>query len=201
MRLCLISTELKVKDFFLLRPVDHDPQLSSVQRLQDLESILVSVEQLLAAFADIPLLNWVGIDTNSINQFTHCLIVLFKLTTLKERDWDVKEVVARADVLKIIDDFCDKVDQLRQVTGMIDSENSQRGLYFKTHYLFKTVKALMMMEMSPEVHAEPPDQYFTTTGGFAGDFFPPFLSEAQFPDEFILNLANEPLLFDLMDYS
>lgn len=98
-------------------------------------------------YAEMPLTDCVGVSVDNFTQFMGCLIVLFKLQVLDEPGWDVVEVKKRLDVYEVLDKFCDIIDQVGQAVGMVDADGPRSGLFFKTTYLLRAVKALFAEEM------------------------------------------------------
>ena len=156
-------------------------------------------ERFIAVFSSAPPLDWVGINVDSFTQFTHCLVVLFKLTTLNEPDWDVAEVTRRADVFGILDEFCVKATQVPEMAGITDTDGLNRGIFTKTPALLKTIKALMMSEMEPPPVVPIPEQ----NSGQGGDdgFLAGFTNESDASYDFLESLRHEPWLSDIMEYS
>lgn len=75
--------------------------------------------------------DWVGVNVDIFAQFTHCLVVLFKLTVLEEPGWDVAEVKRRANVLRIRDHYRDKIELVPQAIELVDAPGSRCGLFSK----------------------------------------------------------------------
>jgi hypothetical protein len=145
----------------------------------------------------MPLDDWVGMNVDIFAQFTHLLVVLFKLTTLQEPDWDLEEVRMRADLFDILDRSCDMLQGLPLAVGITDADGPRRGLFFKSTDLLKTIKALFLAEMSSSMHPILPSHdnvgEYSSADDLGGD--------SLISDDFMLNLANEPWLFDIFDYS
>jgi hypothetical protein len=145
----------------------------------------------------MPTIDWVGINVDIFAQFTHCLVVLFKLTTLIETGWDLGEVRRRADVFHIIDHSCETIDRVPATLGIVDADGPRRGLFFKTTYLLRAIKTLFLAEMPPDLRQNdlqsPDNGGSSTTTDFVG--------EVSFPDDFLLTLSDEPWLSDILDFS
>jgi hypothetical protein len=152
----------------------------------------------MSVFSGAPPQDWVGINVDTFTQFTHCLVVLFKLTTLNEPDWDVAEVTRRADVFSILDDFSARAATISEVAGITDTDGLNRGIFTKTPALLKTIKALMMSEMEPSV-APLPEQ--NSGQGGDDDFLAGFTNDGDASYDFLASLRHEPWLSDIMEYS
>jgi hypothetical protein len=141
--------------------------------------------------------DWVGITVDSFAQFTHMLVVLFKLTILMEPGWDLEEVRRRVDLFDIIDRSCEMLQGLPSELGITDADGPRRGLFFKTTGLLMTIKNLFLAEMPssmlPSPHSHEIASDYSSAGDSGGDF--------SIPDDFLFNIADEPWLSDIFDYS
>lgn len=202
----LYSAELKIRESILTRLASHqDTDFSGFRKLQDLNALLTCAERWLAVWFEMPLVDWLGITVDTFAQFTHCLIVLFKLTTLSEPGWDREEVRRRADVLAALDRSCDTVERVPAAVGMVDAEpeSPRRGLFFKTTYLLRSIKALILAEMTPDVLCGPAlqspesgivvDDYHAGGNGVVNYG----TENMPIPDELVLSLSDEPWLSDI----
>lgn len=143
----------------------------------------------------MPLIDWVGISVDVFAQFTHCLVALFKLTTLDEPGWNLEDVRKRVDVFEILDRACETIDYVPVVLGMVDAEGPRSGLFFKTTYLLRAIKALFLAEMPPD---KVPDSLRLSNG--AADGVADFMGGPPITDDFLASLAGEPWLSDIFDF-
>lgn len=191
----LLYTELKIRESLLGRPSPPDQAgLSHFQRLQDLESVLSTVERWLTAYSEMPLSDWVGITADIFTQFMQYFVVLFKLSILDEPGWDLQEVRRRANIFEILDRACDNVDRVPVITGMVDAEGPRSGLFFKMNCVLRDVKALFLAEMPPDIQ---PGAAFPTpnSGPDANDTNGNVeLMDFTFSDEFLLSMLQENIL-------
>jgi hypothetical protein len=194
----LQSTRLRVQDSALNGSrAQEQTSISRYRRLEDLNSILITVESWLAVFSEMTLADWVGITVDSFAQFTHLLVVLFKLTILDEPGWDLQEVRRRVYLFEIIDRSCEMLQSLPSELGMTDAEGPRRGLFFKTTGLLMTIKNLFLAEMPSNMLTSPNSYDATSDYSSAGDSG----GDYSIPDDFVFNIADEPWLSDIFDYS
>ncbi|KAI0123777.1 hypothetical protein BJ170DRAFT_598978 [Xylariales sp. AK1849] len=194
-----IRTELTIQESLLNQPrAQTQTGLSHIRRLQDLDSVLTSVERWLTVFFEMNLNDWVGVNVDNFTQFTHCLVVLFKLTLLDERGWDLEEVKRRADVFDILDRSCEIADRVPGALGMVDADGPRRGLFFKITHIFQAIKALFLAEMARQ---RPTGTLQTPAGTGGSGNAAQFVGEASVPDDLFLNLSDEPWLSDIFDSS
>lgn len=197
----LHSTETTILECFISRkPLQNDRTgVSHFRRIQDLQSVLYSVEHWLTLFLDMPLIYWTGISMDTFTQFTHSLVVLFRLTTLDEPGWDRAEVRKRADVFAMLDRACDLVDRIPGELGLVDAGGQRSGLFFKTNYLFRAIKQLFLREaMAKGIKVE---QVISAAGQGMGAGADPQVPayESTTTDELIVDLSKEPWLADILD--
>lgn len=197
------GTELTIRDQFLGTVKSAGPSsLGQFQRLEELEQTLICIENWLAVFRGIPIDGWVGISVDSFSQFTHCLSVLFRLTTLEDPDWDNEDVRRRADILSLLDYYAVTLDQVHKATGMVNAPGPRSGMFFKTSYLMKALKKLFLKELDPnyeekeqEAGKQPIDELMKQ-----GDLHtaPDInMEEPSFTQEFLSGLAEEPWISDV----
>ncbi|OTA88096.1 hypothetical protein M434DRAFT_80645 [Hypoxylon sp. CO27-5] len=191
----LLYTELKIRESLLGRQSPPDQAgVSQFQRLQDLESVLSTVERWLAAYSEMPLGDWIGISVDIFTQFMQYFVVLFKLSILDEPGWDLQEVRRRADIFEILDRACENIDRVPVITGMIDAEGPRSGRFFKMNCILRDVKALFLAEMPPDLQ---PGAAFPTpnSGPDANDMNGSVeLMDFTFSDEFLLSVLQENIL-------
>ncbi|ETS73708.1 hypothetical protein PFICI_14654 [Pestalotiopsis fici W106-1] len=206
----LYSTELKIRESILTRLASHQAtEPSGFRRLQDLDSLLTCAERWLAVWFEMPLVDWLGVTVDTFAQFTHCLIILFKLTTLSEPGWDIEEVRRRADVLEALDRSCATVERVPTAVGMVDAEpeSPHRGLFFKTTYLLRSIKALILAEMTPDgvpsaALQSPESGVVIDDYNEGGGSLMHYGTEYMFMrDELVLSLSDEPWLSDMWSSS
>lgn len=172
--------------------LDHS-DFMQVQRLQAIDATLDTIESWLATFFDMPLFSWIGMSVDVFAQFTHCLVVLFKLTTLKRHNWDSDEVMRRANVFEVLDRAAETVDQVPVTLGIIDAKGPRRGLLFKTSHLFRAIKALFLTEIGPQKTQEEQQSLSTAQDGSVEYGDDEYLS-----DEFLKGLWEEPWFSDIL---
>ncbi|KAL7914420.1 hypothetical protein GGI35DRAFT_440133 [Trichoderma velutinum] len=189
----LLSTELKIKEFFLRhKESNHQHNGIQIRRVQDLESALAVIEHLLAVFDDLPILDWVGISVDYVTQLTHCLVVLFKLNTLKEPGWDLFETRKRADVIQILDQYSEKAERASEIIGIMGNEGPNWGLFNKGPHFFKTIRMLMWTEMATNM------TYLNVEEDIAEEL-PGLTADNIVPDDLVMSLAQESWLSNLIE--
>lgn len=144
MRMYLLSLEIKLRNRYL----DDIPKHEKVLRLSELGSLLACTERWLNEVMNWELAEWVGISVDFFNQLTQCLIVLFKLASVEEPNWDTDEVRRRADVFKVLDHCAEAMEQVPKAVGMVDATEGRHGLWYKGTRLIHGIKVLMLAEMA-----------------------------------------------------
>ncbi|KAJ3576920.1 hypothetical protein NPX13_g3552 [Xylaria arbuscula] len=187
------SAKLTILSMNMGRPIAQDhADYMQLQMLQAADATLHNIESWLSIFFEMPLLNWIGISVDVFAQFTHCLVMLFKLTTLERPGWDSKEVMRRANVFEILDRAAQTVDRVPVTLGIVDAEGPRRGLLFKTSYLLRAIKALFLAEMGPQNKQE--EHSFSAAQNDSAEFG----DDEYFSDEFLQGLWEEPWFSDIM---
>jgi hypothetical protein len=138
--LSLHGTEVIGKESLLYRPKLQEQ--TDLQRLDGFDSLLTTIETWFTTFAQIPLSNFIGIPYNIHTQFSHCMKILFKLTTLNEPGWETTEVRKRIDIITVLEDVAEKFERLPHAMGLEGA--------------FDLVDAVMMEESGIFFRAAPP---------------------------------------------
>ncbi|KAJ4387719.1 hypothetical protein N0V93_008318 [Gnomoniopsis smithogilvyi] len=198
----LHSTETSILECFVSKkpPQNDRTGASQFRRIQELQSVLDSVERWLSLFLDMPLLHWTGVSMDIFTQFTHNLVVLFRLTTLDEPGWDIDQVRKRADVFSILDRACDLVDRIPGELGLMDADGQRSGLFFKTNYLFRAIKQLFLRQARAK--GTQVEKAVTNFGqGVEVESSPqmPAYESTTTTEDLIMDLSNEPWLADLLE--
>jgi hypothetical protein len=132
----------------LYRPKVQDQ--TDLQRLEGLDSLLTAIERWFHVFHELPLVDWIGIPFGIWTQFSQCLTILFRLSTLSEPGWDTEEVRKRADVLDILEGLAQGSERLTESVGLVDSMGAgESGVFFKAPPLIRGMKAKFAAEMTP----------------------------------------------------
>jgi len=141
--LCIYGMEVVVKEALLKRAKVRDQTgLSDLQRLEGLDSILRAIERWIEVFFDVPLVDWIGTTYAILAQFSHCAILLFKLTSLDEPYWDRAVVMDRANLLDILERLAQRLDSIPPLLGLVDSNDPEEtGIFFKSSRLIRVLKA------------------------------------------------------------
>ncbi|KAI9172655.1 hypothetical protein HJFPF1_02164 [Paramyrothecium foliicola] len=131
-------------------------------------------------------------NVDVFNQFTQCVIILFKLTNLTEVGWCPENVKSRTNVLQILDDYCETIMRIPEIMGMEDAPGERHGLFFKATLLLRTIKELMLAETRHSADAAPKDAgprkgSHETAGGL------------PYTEDPFLFLEKEPWLSDLYE--
>jgi hypothetical protein len=191
----LYNAELTIRESALSIPIlkDHFNR-PNIRKLQDLNAVLTTIENWLAIGSEIRIIDWVGMTVEMFSQFTHFMLVLFKLTTLNEPGWDLQEVKRRADVFAVLDHYTKVLELVPVEADIVDTDGPRRGMIFKGPYIIRAIKALFLMEIGEEIPQTAP-----TSGIGCMDAINEADNsmEAPISEDFLWALAEEPWLSEL----
>lgn len=140
----------------------------------------------------MPLIDWIGTTFSIFAQFSHCIILLFKLTTLDEPGWDTGEARKRADLLDILERLAQRLDSIPRLLELVDAvDTGESGLFFKSSRLIRGMKASFLAEM-----ALTPLQTDVQLNGNPNTA--EFIGESSVPDDIVMHFADDPLLTDIL---
>ncbi|KAI2791893.1 hypothetical protein POX_c04773 [Penicillium oxalicum] len=112
----LFDTELSLYEAALVKPL-ADEDFSS-QRLDHLYACLRVVKQFFDLFFTIPPAGYTSLALPYIAQVSHCLVILFRLSTLDYPGWDKSTVKNTADILCIAEQISTRMAQVGDAIGM-----------------------------------------------------------------------------------
>jgi hypothetical protein len=198
-QLYLCNARLTIQELILSRSsnssIDQPSGFPNPRKLQDLDAILTTIESWIIQLNDLPIIDWVGVTVDSFAQYTHCLVVAFKLTTLAEPGWQPDEVRRRADVLSILDRSAALVECVPAATGIVDADGPRKGIFTKTTDLIRRMKALFQTELDFQLQ---PENLRFDLHNDSHDGTPRFEDPPVILDEEILSLLEEPWLADIL---
>jgi hypothetical protein len=128
----LYGTEIVSKESLLYSPKIQDQ--TDLRRLEGLESLLTAIARWFEVFDELSLLDWMGIPFSIWAQFSQCLTILFRLSTLNERGWDTAEVRKRADALDIMERLTMGSERLTDLVDLVDM--GETSVFFKALPLY-----------------------------------------------------------------
>jgi hypothetical protein len=184
--LCIYGMEIIVKEALLKRPKIRDQTgLSDLQRLEGLNSILGAIERWIEVFFDVPLIDWIGTTYAILAQFSHCTILLFKLTSLDEAYWDRANVMNRANLLEILERLAQRLDSIPPLLGLVDSDNpDQTGIFFKSSHMIRALKTTFSTGLAQNASQKDVHPNFDLdTPNYTGDSFSQGDIEMVFGDD------------------
>ena len=165
----LYTTELAINEIALSRmPIVNDH--SSLKHVKVLFACVESVKSWFEVFFAIPLIEYIGFPFSILSQLSHCLVTLYRLSTLNDPAWDKNGVQETAHLLLILDQV---INKLEQATATLDSNDSPLGEVFsRTAKKFRSLRPDWEAKLGPDdstVFANPTAQTINETP-LAGDF-------------------------------
>jgi len=112
---------------------------SDFQRLDNLHACLDSIKAWFGVFFKIPVASYLSLPFSIFSQLAHCLIDLYKLSTLDDLSWDKNVVRNTANVLLILDQIVNNVERVNVLAGM-DQNNTETDLFTIAGKMFRSVR-------------------------------------------------------------
>jgi hypothetical protein len=150
--LCIHATEVVVQETVLRGP--RAPELSEepdFQRLERLQSLLTSIERWFHLFFDQPLSDWAGTTFESLVQYSHFIVILLRLTMLKEPGWDGAAVRNRLDVLDMLERIAQLVETLVGILTLKDTARVQEQVMISAPRRIRAMIVDVAAELSTAV--------------------------------------------------
>lgn len=182
-QLFLHNTELAINEGALDQPLTASG-VTNFQVLEGLFTCLKSIDAWFKVFFAMPPFVNVGLTHAIYNQLSHCLIALFRLTTLQDVSWDKDAVRKTIDVFAVLDRFAVCMEQLPILAGL--ANDGPNEAIFSTGP--KTVRAL---KKNWEAEA--------AAGQMSTLSEPAEYAREAVTDDLTMSLANEQWLADIFD--
>jgi hypothetical protein len=134
----IYSTELTINEIALSKaPIISNN--SDFQRLESLYACLNSVKSWFDVFFTIPPSAYIAFSFSVFSQLVHCLVALFRLSTLDDPAWDKDIVRNTANLLLILDQVADNIGQAARLAGL-DSDSTERDIFTKAAKMVESVR-------------------------------------------------------------
>lgn len=124
----LYSTELAVNEI-TLSEVPIATNHSDFKHLKRLYACVESIKSWFDVFFTIPPIDYIGFPFSIFSQLLHCLVTLYRLSTLQDPAWDKNGVQETIDLLLTLDQVINNMEQVATVAGL-DNSNSTEGDVF-----------------------------------------------------------------------
>ncbi|OJJ42171.1 hypothetical protein ASPZODRAFT_137445 [Penicilliopsis zonata CBS 506.65] len=118
----LYDTELSLYEVALVKPLADEE--FSPQRLNHLYACLHVVKRFFNLFFTISPAGYTSLALPYLTQVSHCLVTLFRLSTLNYPGWDKSAVKGTVDILVIAEQIASRMGQVADAVGM-----RSRGAY------------------------------------------------------------------------
>ena len=112
---------------------------SDIQQMEFLYLCLNSVKHWFDVFFAIPPGDYIGFPYSIFSQLSHCLIILYKLSSLEYPSWVKAEVRKSADIISILDMVINNLAQVSVLAGL-ESGDLAEDVFTRTAKKFRSVK-------------------------------------------------------------
>ncbi|PYI02701.1 hypothetical protein BO78DRAFT_432656 [Aspergillus sclerotiicarbonarius CBS 121057] len=116
----LYDTEISLYEVALAKPPANEEM--STQRVDHLYTCLQLVKQFFDLFFTITPAEYTSLALPSLTQLSHCLVTLFRLSTLDYPGWDKAAVKGAVDILDVAEQIATRMGQVADAVGMRSEE-------------------------------------------------------------------------------
>lgn len=147
--LCLARAEVVVKSAHLHTSSHQTTStLPDFERLQNLGFIVTAIQSWLHLWNDIQPSELTGLTTSALGQLGHCVMLLFKLTTLHEPGWDTEDLKRRVNCLDVLEDAARKMEGLTTGKGAGGEGGDGGPVVTKGPALLRALKDVLAGELA-----------------------------------------------------
>ncbi|KAJ5928257.1 hypothetical protein N7466_007213, partial [Penicillium verhagenii] len=149
----LYDTELSLYEVALVKPLADEE--FSPQRLDHLYACLHVVKRFFDLFFTIPPAGYSSLALSYLTQVSHCLVTLFRLSTLDYPGWDKSAVRSTVDILVIAEQIATRMGQVADAVGM-RSEGAHGDPFSKLGMMMQKLRSewAVLLPECPEVVAD-----------------------------------------------
>ncbi|MBE3043130.1 hypothetical protein IMZ48_11275 [Candidatus Bathyarchaeota archaeon] len=122
--------------------------LPDFERIQDLQSIVAAIEAWLTLYHDVPTAEFPGLPTSAMAQLGHCVMLLFKLGTLREPGWDTDALRRRVDCLDVLENAARKMEGLQTGLHRGGGEEVEGRVLRKGPVLLRALREVLAVELA-----------------------------------------------------
>lgn len=180
----LWTTELRVNEIAL----SHMPLFtdrSSFKQVEHLYACVESIKSWFNVFFTIPITDYMGFSFSILSQLVHCLVTLYKLSTIDDSAWDKNGVRETADLLLIMDQV---IDNMEQAATSLDNNDSPEGDAFS-----RTAKKYRSIRLEWEAKLRRPDDHTVSTISNLQ-----IANETPLPEEFLMEFPDNDWMMDYL---
>ena len=143
----LWSTELTINEIALAQmPIATDP--SSFKRIEVLYACVKSIKSWFELFFRIPLTDYIEFPFSIFSQLVHCLVTLFRLSTLEDPAWNKHSVKDTADLLLIMDQVISNMDKAAAKFDVDDSP--ERDVFSRAAKKYRSIRLEWETKLRPD---------------------------------------------------
>ena len=179
----LYSSELTINEIALSQ-MPINTKHSSFKQLKILHACVESIKSWFEVFFTIPHNDYVGFPFSIFSQLVHCLVILYRLSTLDDPAWDKNGVQETADLLLIVDQLINKLDYAAAKLVIDDSPEAD--------VFSRTAKKLRSIRLEWEAKLRPDDLTVSTIPN------PQIANETPFPEDFPMDFPDNDWMMDFL---
>lgn len=145
----LYSTELTINEIALFQVLFVINRLD-FQQLKSLYACIESIKSWFDVFFTIPPAAYIGFPFSIFSQLVHCLVTLYRLSTLNDPAWDKNGVCKTADLLLILDHVINNMEQVKTLAGLDNNDSPEGDIFSRTAKLFRSIRPEWEAKLSPD---------------------------------------------------
>lgn len=130
-----------------------NPTEPNLAHLTTLSNLLHTIQQYFILFHRANFAEWTGQTFAIYSQFSHCILLLYKLSTLKTPGWDTAYVRRTVNILEILDQLVYRLEMLPSYLGIKDGEENSM-LYKKGAAMIRGMKNSFAKDLQAYDEAE-----------------------------------------------
>ena len=123
---------------------------SNFQHLKCLYACVESIKSWFEVFFTILPAAYSGFPFSIFSQLVHCLVRLYRLSTLDDPAWDKDGVQKTADLLLILDQVINNMEQVAALAELDNTDSSDGDVFSRTAKKFRSIRLQWEAKLRPE---------------------------------------------------
>ncbi len=145
----LYSTELTINEIAL----SQAPIITTYPNFEQLKCLYACIESIKSwfeVFFAIPPIAYIAFPFSIFSQLVHCLVTLYRLSTLNDPAWDKSGVQKTADLLLILDHVINNMEQVTILAGLDNSDSTEGDVFSRTAKMFRSIRLGWEAKLGPD---------------------------------------------------
>ena len=153
----ILNTELTIYEAAQELPLTSNSDNIPHKKITTFLHALYTIKAWLDKFFNIPQSAYPDVTFSMFSQFIHCIVSLFRLSTIDDPNWDRDAVKQTVDLVQVIERFAANVEKVRDARNLV-IDNDEEDMFTKSTVLMRRLAAAWSAEIAAVGVRQNPEQ-------------------------------------------